>query len=326
MKILVTGSAGHLGEALMRTLASRHDLLGVDIKPSAHTQAVGSIADRAFVHECLRGVEAVLHTATLHKPHVATHTRQDFIDTNVSGTLNLLEEAVLAGVKALVFTSTTSTYGHALNPVGAAPAVWVDEDLVPVPKNIYGVTKIAAESLCELVHRRDQLPCLILRTSRFFPEADDHAGIRETYDDTNTKANEYLYRRVEVDDVVSAHVCALDKAAALGFGRYVISATTPFTKQDLAALRTHAPEVVHRHVPAYAEEYARRGWKMFQDIGRVYDNSRARRELGWQPRTDFAALIERLRRGEDARSELARSIGLKGYHEEIFENGPFPVE
>ena len=326
MKILVTGSAGHLGEALMRTLGTRHDLLGADIKPSAYTQAVGSIAERAFVRDCLRGVDAVLHTATLHKPHVATHTRQDFVDTNISGTLNLLEEAVQAGVKSFVFTSTTSTYGHALNPVGAAPAVWVDEDLVPVPKNIYGVTKIAAESLCDLVHRRDKLPCLILRTSRFFPEADDHAGTREAYDDTNTKANEYLYRRVELDDVVSAHVCALEKAAALGFGRYVISATTPFTKHDLAALRTHAPEVVRRHVPAYAEEYARRDWKMFQDIGRVYDNSRARRDLGWQPRTDFAALIERLQRGGDARSELARSIGVKGYHEEVFENGPFPLE
>src|SRR3569623_1263978 len=204
MKILVTGSAGHLGEALMRTLAPQHDLLGADIKPSAHTQAVGSIANHAFKRECLRGVRAVLHTATLHKPHVATHTRQDFIDTNISGTLNLLEESVQAGVRAFVFTSTTSIYGHALNPRDGAPAVWVDEDLVPVPKNIYGVTKIAAESLCELVHRRDRLPCLILRTSRFFPEADDQAGIREAYDDTTTKANEYLYRRVEVDDVVSA--------------------------------------------------------------------------------------------------------------------------
>ena len=95
MRILVTGSAGHLGEALMRVLRSRgRDARGTDIKPSDFTDKVGSIVDRVFVREAMAGVDAVLHTATLHKPHVATHTRQDFIDTNITGTLNLLEEAL----------------------------------------------------------------------------------------------------------------------------------------------------------------------------------------------------------------------------------------
>jgi nucleoside-diphosphate-sugar epimerase len=92
MRILVTGSAGHLGEALMRTLpAAGHDPVGVDINPSPFTHHVGSIAEREMVKRCMRGVDAVVHTATLHKPHVATHSRQDFVDTNVTGTLNLLE-------------------------------------------------------------------------------------------------------------------------------------------------------------------------------------------------------------------------------------------
>src|SRR6185436_810528 len=136
MKILVTGSAGHLGEALMRTLpAAGHEAVGVDLKPSPFTQHVGTIADRAFVQRCMRGVEAVLHAATLHKPHVATHARQDFVDTNVTGTLNLLEEAVAAGVRAFVYTSTTSAFGRALVPPPGAPAAWITEDVMPVPKN-----------------------------------------------------------------------------------------------------------------------------------------------------------------------------------------------
>ena len=49
----------------------------------------------------MAGVQAVFHTATLHKPHVATHSRQDFVATNITGTLNLLEEAVAAGVGRL---------------------------------------------------------------------------------------------------------------------------------------------------------------------------------------------------------------------------------
>src|SRR5688572_13283026 len=105
MRILVTGSSGHLGEALVRTLRNTpHDVVGLDVKPSAFTDVVASVVDRELVGRSVRGVDAVLHTATLHKPHVATHARQAFVDTNVTGTLNLLEEAVAAGVKAFAFT------------------------------------------------------------------------------------------------------------------------------------------------------------------------------------------------------------------------------
>jgi len=145
VKILVTGSSGHLGEALMRTLPSLgHEPRGVDIAPSPFTHVVGSIAERAVVDDCMRGVEVVLHAATLHKPHVATHSRQDFVDTNVSGTLNLLEAALAQNVRSFVFTSTTSTFGDALTPPRGSPAAWITEDVVPVPKNIYGATKTAA--------------------------------------------------------------------------------------------------------------------------------------------------------------------------------------
>src|SRR5512134_584863 len=192
MKILVTGSSGHLGEALMRTLpALGHEAVGIDITPSPYTRITGSIVDRALVDACMRGVDVVLHAATLHKPHVATHSRQSFVDTNVTGTLNLLEEAVAAGVRSFIFTSTTSTFGRALTPSPDGPAAWITEEVVPVPKNIYGVTKTAAENLCELFYRDHQLACIVLRTSRFFPEEDDQKDVREAYEDRNIKVNEF---------------------------------------------------------------------------------------------------------------------------------------
>jgi UDP-glucose 4-epimerase len=326
MTILVTGSAGHLGEALMRTLAGvQRAAIGIDILASPFTTHVGSIVDRAFVRRHMAGVHTVLHAATLHKPHVETHRRQDFVDVNVTGTLNLLEEAAAARVGAFVFTSTTSVYGRALTPSAGAPAAWITEDVVPIPRNIYGVTKIAAESLCELFHRENGLACLILRTSRFFPEADDRRETREAYADTNVKVNEFLYRRADIDDVVAAHVLAMDKAPSLGFGRYIISASTPFTPDDLDEIRADAPAVVRRHVPRYAELYAARSWKMFPSIDRVYVNERARGELGWRPRYDFATVIDRIRDGEDHRSALAQAIGSKGYHDIVFEDGPYPT-
>jgi nucleoside-diphosphate-sugar epimerase len=326
MKVLVTGSSGHLGEALVRTLSeSGHDVLGLDILASPFTHHVASIVDRDCVRRCMRSVEAVLHTATLHKPHIATHGRQDFVDTNITGTLNLLEEATAAGARSFIFTSTTSAFGAALTPPTGAPAAWITEDVRPIPRNIYGVTKTAAEDLCEMFHRRHKLPCLILRTSRFFPEEDDNPAVREAYDDTNVKVNEFLHRRVELQDVVDAHLLALEKATAIGFGRYIISATTPFQTDDLRELHVNAPKVVARRVPNYEPEYSRRCWRMFPSIERVYVNERARRDLGWRPRYDFPFVIDLLKSGADLRSPLTRAVGSKGYHPQQFANGPYPV-
>jgi UDP-glucose 4-epimerase len=327
MKVLVTGSAGHLGEALVRTLrASNHEVIGLDILASPFTTHIGSITDRSCVKSAMAGVQTVFHAATLHKPHLATHPRQDFVDTNITGTLSLLEEAAAVGVESFVFTSTTSVFGAALVPPPGAPAAWVNEEVTPVPKNIYGVTKAAAEDLCQLFHRNHGLACIVLRTSRFFPEQDDNKTVRESYCDENAKANEYLFRRVDLEDVVSAHLLAAKLAPQIGFGRYIISATTPFSCDDLAELRSDAPLVVRRLVPGYETEYARRGWSMFPTIDRVYVNTRARSELLWPPQHDFQSIVGRLRTGADIRSPIARIVGSKGYHAEVFADGPYPVD
>ncbi|HEY6399050.1 MAG TPA: NAD(P)-dependent oxidoreductase [Solirubrobacteraceae bacterium] len=315
MRILVTGSSGHLGEALVRSLREdSHEVLGLDVLESSSTDVVGSIVDRDCVRRCLAGTDAVVHSATLHKPHVGSHQRAEFAQTNVIGTLHLLEEAVAAGVSRFVFTSTTSAFGRALVPSPGAPAAWITEEVAPVPRNIYGATKTAAEDLCELIWRDHGLPCLILRTSRFFPEPDDRDEVRSSYDDLNIKVNELLYRRVDLEDVVRVHQLALERAPEIGFGRYVISATTPFTSEDLTAIRSDLPAVLRRLYPDYEAVYARRGWRMFPSIERVYVNERARRDLGWSPRYDFGHALDRLREGGDPRSPLAREIGAKGYH------------
>ncbi len=327
MTILVTGSSGHLGEALMRRLREQgRRAIGLDLRPGAFTDRVGSILDRDLLRASLAGVRTVFHAATLHKPHVATHTRQAFVDTNISGTLQLLEAAVAEGVEAFVYTSTTSVFGDALVPAPGAPAAWVTEDTVPRPKNIYGVTKAAAEDLCQLFQRNQGLPCVVLRTARFFPEPDDARAARASYEDANLKLNEFLHRRVELADVVDAHLLAARQAPALGFARYILSATTPFAQDDLAQLRVDAPAVVRRLVPGYEAAYLRRGWRLPPGIDRVYVNERARRELGWRPRYDFAHLIEQLRAGAELRSPLAVQVGAKGYHAESFAEGPYPVE
>ena len=315
MRVLVTGSSGHLGEALVRVLGGDgFDVVGLDILPSPHTDIVGSIEDRDVVHAAMAGVEAVLHSATLHKPHVGTHSRRHFVATNVAGTLNLLEEAVAADVTAFVFTSTTSVYGRALTPAPGAPATWIDEATAPIPRNIYGVTKKAAEDLVELFQFQHGLPSLVLRTSRFFPEPDDQAETREAFTDANVKVNELLYRRVDLQDVADAHLAALRRCGSVGFERLVISATTPFQRGDLAELATDAPAVLRRLYPGCEDLYERLGWRLFDRIERVYVNARARHLLGWSPVYDFGHTLRRLQDGEAPWSPLTATIGVKGYH------------
>lgn len=327
MRILVTGSAGHLGEALVRSLSAKgHEAVGLDIQSSEFTRHVGSITDPDFVEHCMRGVDAVVHAATLHKPHVATHSRQQFIDTNITGTLNLLEAATRNAVGSFVFTSTTSTFGDAMRPAPGEPAVWVTEDLRPAPKNIYGVTKLCAEGLCRMFARNQGLPCIVLRTSRFFPEEDDNINKRSAFSDDNLKVNELLFRRADIQDMASAHELAIEKAPELGFETFIVSASSPFRESDAAELGRDTPAVVQRYVPGYVEEYEKRGWKMFQSIGRVYDSRHAREVLGWRPQYDFERAIGALREGHDYRSELAVQVGSKGYHDQVFADGPFPVE
>ena len=262
------------------------------------------------------GVQVVFHVATLHKPHVDTHSRQSFVDTNITGTLNLLEEAVTRGVESFVFASTTSVFGDALVPPAGAPSAWITEDVRPIPKNIYGVTKAAAENLCQLFHKNERLACIVLRISRFFQEEDFDRAVRAAYSNDNMKVNEFLYRRVDLEDAVSACLLAAKRASAIGFGRYIVSATTPFAPSDLPDLRVDVALAVRRYAPNFEEEYARIGWKMVPRIDRVYVNERARNELGWQPRYDFKFLVDRLRASDDIKSPLARLVGSKGYHAE----------
>ncbi|KAJ3179122.1 hypothetical protein HDU87_003078 [Geranomyces variabilis] len=316
--ILVTGSSGQLGTALMWALpAHGYHAIGLDVAASATTTYVGSFYDASLVRQVFtdNDISFVLHTGTLHTPHIETHTKQNFIDTNVSGTLLLLEQAVASGrCLAFIFTSTTSLFGRAFSSVPGQPAAWIDETVVPLPKNIYGITKIAAESMCELVHRQSGMPVLVLRTSRFFTGQDnvEETGWTTSKDD-NRKVNELAYRRVDISDVVDAHICAMEKARGLGWGTYIISAPTPFSRdaETLRLLDGEAPTALRTILPAFENTFAKRGWSFLARLDRVYDSTKAIIELGWKPRYTFEAALAAIDEGKDWRSDLAVKVSQK---------------
>ncbi|KAH8691604.1 hypothetical protein BGW36DRAFT_388636 [Talaromyces proteolyticus] len=319
--ILVTGSAGHLGTALMLTLPGLgFRPLGIDILPSPTTTHVGSISDRAFIASIFdtNPIKHILHAATLHKPHVCSHSKEQFISTNIVGTLILLEESsrFKEQIESFIFFSTTSAFGMALSPKPGNPAAWIDESVLPEPKNIYGVTKVAAEDMCALMQKQSGIPVLVLRTSRFFPEEDDDEDRRAAMSDENLKVLELAYRRCDIEDIVSASVCAMKKAKAIRWGKYIISAPPPFNNNahTLDVLNRNPAEVVTKIFPDVDVVFKEKGWKHLARIDRVYDSSKAVKELGWNPKYTFGRTVDRLVRGEQWKSDLTVKVGTKGYH------------
>lgn len=269
MRILVTGAAGLVGSAVAASLRHAHEAVGLDMRPGPQVDLVADIRDTRR----LGGFDAIVHVAALHAPHVGVIPDAEFRSVNVDGTARLLDAALAAGVSRFVFTSSTSVYGHALDPADGR-AAWIDERAKPHPRDIYDETKLAAEALV----RAAGLPGAILRMSRCFPEPPrDMAVFR-------------LHRGIDRRDVARAHGLALSPAA--GGATYVISATPAFLPEDMQMLHEDAGTAISRRAPEVASAFDRRGWPLPRSIGRVYSPARAAAELGFVPRYSAIDVVE----------------------------------
>jgi nucleoside-diphosphate-sugar epimerase len=282
-RVLVTGSSGRVGTAIALRLSLDYQVVGLDVAPGAHTTVVGSIEDAAALARAMQGVDAVVHTAALHAPHVGNVPEARFMAVNVDATRRLLELALANGVRRLVYTSSTSVYGHALLPQGAAR--WVTEDLAPRPRDVYDETKLAAEKLVHAAATDGGMTCTILRMSRSFPEAE------------HLVATYRLYRGVDLRDVAQAHAAALARDQA-GCEVFNVSARSPFRLEDCRSLLHDPWAIVNRCFPEADSIYRGLGWPPPRSIDRVYVTAKAEAALGYSPRFNFADLLATLRRPE----------------------------
>jgi nucleoside-diphosphate-sugar epimerase len=277
--VLVTGSSGQLGREIVRQLREGpYHVTGVDVLPAPTTDRLLDIRDKAQVFAAARGIDAIIHTAAVHgKQYALNYPRGAFTGTNIDGTLHLLEACVAHGIRKFLYTSTTSIYGHAMS--GDREAIWVDEALPPDPRDIYDITKLAAELLCRDFFEKEGVQATVLRVSRFLPEPD------------NTIAVHRLYRGLDERDGAAAHLLALEKTFDR-FQVFNVSAKSPFGKADLAGLKTDPKAVIKKYYPDVEQVFAARQWTFPQSIDRVYVVDKAERQLGYAPQYNFREYLE----------------------------------
>ncbi len=278
-KVVVTGSSGKLGKEIVKKLREQdYEVLGIDLIPSETTDGLFDIRDRKLMEDITNGYDAIIHTAALHGKHTdLNYPREEFIETNITGTFNLLSACVNNGIKKFLYTSTTSIYGTAM--VNEKQAVWVDEDLTPQPRDIYDITKLTCELLCKDYFEKEKIETTVLRVSRFLPE------------DENTKANHRIYRGLDEEDGAMGHLLALEKRFD-SFQIYNISNESPFQKEDLVDLYTNPRKVMTKYYPDIEQIYADKNWQFLERIDRVYSIEKAKKELNFRPTKNFDAFLK----------------------------------
>lgn len=176
MKVLVTGSLGHIGSRVLPLMAGRFDLTLTDIREGAiagRRVASLDITDYAAVQEAARGMDAILHLAIASEGKYGTHEFDGYlkfneasIETNVRGTYHIYEAARQNGVPRVVYGSSLTVY------LGAPAYEGVNDDLAPRTSNFYAVTKLWGEQLGEYFSRDHGLRVYCLRFGTPHPWAE----------------------------------------------------------------------------------------------------------------------------------------------------------
>ena len=172
-KVLITGGAGFIGSHLARSLLAAGAKVGIIdnfddfYSPQAKRQNIKDLAAEVFVADIRdtaelqkvvdRGWDSIVHLAALAgvRPSIA-HPRA-YIDTNVTGTLNVLEVARAAGIGQVVFGSSSSVYGAS----GKGP--FKESSPLPATLSPYAATKVAGEQLCSVYSHLHGIRCIVLR-------------------------------------------------------------------------------------------------------------------------------------------------------------------
>jgi len=298
---VVTGGAGFIGSNIVRGLIEQgHETRVVDDLSTGHkgnldglTDALvlheGTVLDAALLREAFAGADYVLHQAALASVPRSVKDPAATNAANVDGTLNVLLAARDAGVRRVVYASSSSVYGD-------TPVLPKQEDMVPNPQSPYAVSKLAAEHYCRAFTRVYGLETVSLRYFNVYGPRQDPksqyaavvpifirklmAGEPPTVFGDGEQSRDFTY----VEDVVAANIQAAEAPGAAG-AVVNLGCGERHTLNELIAL---LQEMTGRHVaPEYTEPRA-------GDVKHSQaDVSRARELIGYDPRVSFEDGVQR---------------------------------
>jgi UDP-glucose 4-epimerase len=295
MRIVVTGGAGFIGSHIVDAfIAGGHEVVVIDNLWSHGGGRRENLNPRAsFVHLDIRDEdvkrifhevkpEIVCHHAAQHSVAIGARDPQFDANVNIVGMLNVMDAAVAAGTRKVIFASSAATYGE----ITTMP---VDESVPQLPVSPYGISKMVTEHYLRFYQSEHSLDFTALRYGNVFgPRQDPNGeagviaifigkflagdGVRIDWD--GEQSRDYVY----VGDVVRANVAALTR----GSGEiYVIGTGQKTSVND-----------VYKSLVAVSgiEPAITRAPKRAGDVRDIYFNpAKAARELGWKAETDLVA-------------------------------------
>ena len=285
--ILVTGLSGLIGNAVARRLAARGDaVLGLDraVPPNAPCPVMlHELGDANRLHEIMAGtkIRAIIHAGGASGPMVWPESPARVTAVNIGGLTDILEACRIHRVPRLVWFSSLLVYGQG----STAP---VDEETVLRPATVYGATKAAGEALLEAYAQAHGVDSVALRVASCYgPGRTTNCFVRLLVENAlagRPTAVPDLHARnrqhIHLDDVAAATLAALDRPR-LPSRAYNIAPGAVMSAAEVAAEVGHAiPGVRLEQDPAAPN------WNIF-DLGPL-DITRARRDLGFEPRVSLA--------------------------------------
>jgi dihydroflavonol-4-reductase len=305
--VLVTGASGFLGSGIAAALRARGDDVRVLVRPSSpranlnptDTVCEGDLRDRASLAAALKGVRFLFHAAADYR--LWAKDPEEITRSNVEGTRLIMEEALKAGIKRIVYTSSVATLKLTDGAAATEDNALADGEGI----GAYKRSKVAAERLVEAMIERDGLPAVIVNpstpigprdvrptpTGRIIVEA--ASGRMPGFVDTGLNL-------AHVDDVAAGHLAALERGRIGEL--YILGGDNVFLADMLADIA----RIVGRRPPtlklprtmlyplAYGAELVAslRGVEPFITMDGLrmaahhmfFDDSKARRELGYSSR------------------------------------------
>jgi UDP-glucose 4-epimerase len=302
-RVLVTGGAGFIGSHLVTELMNKgYSIVVLDNLHSGKIDNLrevssrngfklvrGDVRDRAAVRDAVKDVDAVVHLAALIDVEESVKNPVETYDVNVTGTLNVLLEAVRKGVKRFIYASSTAVYGEA-NPLP------LREDYPPRPESPYGASKASAECFCEAFSRSFGLNTLVLRFFNVYgpgQESNPYSGVVTKFLKNASNGNPLIIYGdgkqtrdfIYIDDVVKAITLALEDDKGSG-EIFNVCAGRPVTINELASL---VKKILARDAPIIHD--GRRKGDIMYNYG---DPTRACEVLGFKAEVSLEQGLKRL--------------------------------